>query len=201
MFQAVGHVTPSPNASLTSNSPCKPLQDAAIDVLRPKFRKDEETAWTIVKNRLSLQSSKAWPTTLASSGKFSVCSIASVVSYRNRQDKTFTFEDELFLGPVYKRLLIGRLCENPVGRVPSKSTAVIPSAQTIVQDASGRRDQGNTTLHDDDTLALELRQQGIFSRSCQEEILRVRGPSSTTKDEAAASASCLGALPSISQAR
>ena len=98
-----------------------------------------------------------------------VDSLASVVSYRNLTNRTFSFEEDLFLGPVYRRLLISRLCEDPAGQSRLRSTS------TVSGDATQTHDQGEATCHNDDVLAIELRQQGIFSRSCYEDYCEFMG--------------------------
>lgn len=93
--------------------------------------------------------------------------MVSIISQRCGISNSFSFEDELFSGPVYRRLLITKLCEQPM----SYSGANHDLRISTRPGGEGRellRDQSN---HDDNTLALELRQQGIFSRSYHEDYL------------------------------
>lgn len=142
------------------------MQEAAIEVLRPKFRKDEETAWTIVKSGLE-PSTRMQESTIATSTRSGLGSMMSMVSQRCGISGSFSFEDELFSGPVYRRLLITKLCEQP--RSYSGSKHDLRSSQRQAEDPSGPLP--NQSDHDDNTLALDLRQQGIFSRSYHEDYL------------------------------
>jgi hypothetical protein len=142
------------------------VQEAAIEVLRPKFRKDEETAWTIVNSKLT-PVSRMPESTVATSTRSGIGSMVSILSQRCGISGSFSFEDELFSGPVYRRLLITKLCEQPV----SYSGANHDLRISTRQGDEGRGLLQDQSAHDDSTLALELRQQGIFSRSYHEDYL------------------------------
>jgi hypothetical protein len=98
-------------------------------------------------------------------------SLGSVFTYKNHPNSNFTFEDELFLGPVYKRLLISKLCEQPASHSRSKRTPCVPTTGPEPIEASLDQARDRQAHYEDDALALELRQQGLFSRSCHEDYL------------------------------
>ena len=77
-----------------------------VDLLQPIFRKDEETAWTIVKSQ---QSTK--PSTMS---MFSDCSFVTIKDDGQSAVRRFDFENDLILAPVYKRFLF-----NCLGAAPS----------------------------------------------------------------------------------
>jgi hypothetical protein len=79
------------------------MQDILVDVFQPVFRKDEETAWTIVKSK---QSTRSAPSTGHSDSVRNVLQCHDAVESVHRR---FTFENDLFLAPVYKRLLLRSL--------------------------------------------------------------------------------------------
>ena len=90
--------------------PERSVQEVVIDLLQPVFRKDEESAWTIVQSRTSTK----FRTT---SRRTSVFSRANSVISRNdvglEGNQRFAFENELITGPVYKRVLFAHLCNMP----------------------------------------------------------------------------------------
>ena len=79
------------------------MQDILVDVFQPVFRKDEETAWTIVKSK---QSTRPAPSTRYSDSVRNVLQRHDAVENVHRR---FMFENDLFLAPVYKRLLLRSL--------------------------------------------------------------------------------------------
>lgn len=79
------------------------MQDIAIDVFQPVFRKDEETAWTIVQSK---QSTRRTSSTRYADSVRSALQNHEVIEH---VDRKFTFENDLFLSPVYKRLLLRSL--------------------------------------------------------------------------------------------
>jgi len=95
--------------------------------------------------------------------------MVSIVSQRCGIGGIFSgdFEEQLFSGPVYRRLLITKLCEQPVSLQGARHDL---RASTRQGDARIEEVRDQAT-HDDNTLALELRQQGIFSRSYHEDYL------------------------------
>lgn len=150
--------------------PSQPVKEAAVEVLRPKFRKDEETAWTIVNSKLTPGSrTQRQESTVATSTRSGIGSMVSIISQRCGIGGSFSgdFEEQLFSGPVYRRLLITKLCEQPVSLQAARHDLRI---STQHGDARIEMVQDPAT-HDDNTLALELRQQGIFSRSYHEDYL------------------------------
>lgn len=142
------------------------MQEAAIEVLRPKFRKDEETAWTIVNSKIQ-PSTRMQESTIATSTRSGLGSMMSMISQRCGISGNLSFEDELFSGPVYRRLLITKLCEQPMSYSGAKHD--LRASRRQAEDPRGLLSDQST--HDDNTLALELRQQGIFSRSYHEDYL------------------------------
>jgi hypothetical protein len=80
--------------------PVSSVQNAVLDLLQPVFRKDEESAWTIVKTR---QSTRA-----PSASIFSRSTRNQIPVEDAGQDggRRFAFENDLFSGPVYKRILM-----------------------------------------------------------------------------------------------
>lgn len=79
------------------------MQDIVIDVFQPVFRKDEETAWTLVQSK---QSTRRTPSTRYADSVRDALQNHEVVEHVGRK---FTFENDLFLSPVYKRLLLRSL--------------------------------------------------------------------------------------------
>ena len=72
--------------------------------LRPALRKDEESARTIVQSRFSTR-----PPSLSTFSRQSVTRMEDLVEENIDHARRFSFEDDLYLGPVYKRLLHSRL--------------------------------------------------------------------------------------------
>ncbi|MCJ1430899.1 hypothetical protein MMC27_000249, partial [Xylographa pallens] len=90
--------------------------EVVLDILKPVFRKDEESAWTIVNSRAPYSASTRARTPAWRPGS-SIC-IGSKNSVAMQDDqpssnKRFDFENDLILGPVYKRILFAQLCVIP----------------------------------------------------------------------------------------
>jgi hypothetical protein len=86
--------------------------------------------------------------------------------------KTFAFDNELFLGPVYKRLLVAKLCENDKSHTRSKE---LSGRMSFSPETSG---PNNSDAHEQEMLetvleeyATTMWEQRVFSRSCTEDLL------------------------------
>ena len=131
-----------------------------VDILRPKFRKDEETAWTILRTAHH-RTSKIWPETLAPSRRASVISLPDVAN-PCYPSTNFSFENLLFEGPVYRRLLIAKLTETPTALLRSVSA---PEVTPLNQQSQALEEAPALSTMAED-LALQLRQEDAFSSSC-----------------------------------
>ena len=96
------------------------MQNIVVDVFQPIFRKDEETAWTIVQSK---QTTKPPPSTKYSESVRSALKEHETIKHSGPK---FTFENDLFLSPVYKRVLLRSLSASDLIEEPS------PQAQSSV---------------------------------------------------------------------
>jgi len=104
------------------------VRDIVIDLLQPVFRKDEESAWTLVQSRNSTKFQRS-----SRSGSF-FSRPTSVVGELGqaaelRDNKRFAFENDLVTGPVYKRVLFAYLCNFPT--VPESMETVMEHCEPV----------------------------------------------------------------------
>ena len=133
---------------IDSSRPSVPLQGAIIEAYQPIFRKDEETAWTIIQTRKTTKM-KSCHSSISSDINSSVGTDPSPES----APKCFAFDNELFLGPVYKRLLLAKLCGSKNKENGSKSTGARSSGPEISESQS--TNDFETRDHDVSETALE----------------------------------------------
>ena len=92
------------------------IQEVVLDILKPIFRKDEESAWTIVNSRAPYSASTRARTSAWHSSSSICIRLKGSVAMQDDQpcnNKRFDFENDLILGPVYKRILFAQLCVIP----------------------------------------------------------------------------------------
>jgi hypothetical protein len=89
--------------------------------------------------------------------------------------KTFAFDNDLFLGPVYKRLLIAKLCENDKKHARSKE---ISGSVSFSPETPGHLGSNNSDAHEQEAsetvleeYATMMWEQRVFSKSCTEDLL------------------------------
>jgi ankyrin repeat protein len=104
------------------------MQDILVDIFQPVFRKDEETAWTIVKSK---QSTRPAPSTRYSDSVRNVLQHQDVTESVHRR---FTFENDLFLAPVYKRLLLRSLSAPDLTEGYTDYSSLQESASVLTRD-------------------------------------------------------------------
>jgi hypothetical protein len=147
-----------------------PLRGAIVEAYQPVFRKDEETAWTIIQTR---------KVTKMKSRLSSICSDANTSAATDpgpdNASKSFAFDNELFLGPVYKRLLLAKLCESENKENGSKPAG---STRRSNPGTSGNQCTNDCETRDNDAMetvlegyATTMWEHRIFSRSCTEDLL------------------------------
>ena len=93
----------------------------------------------------------------------------------NIAPKTFAFDNELFLGPVYKRLLVAKLCEND--KRHARSNEILGSVSFSLE-TSGHLGSNSSDAHEQEVsetileeYATTMWEQRVFSRSCTEDLL------------------------------
>ncbi len=75
------------------------MQTVVIELLQPVFRKDEESAWTVIQSRPSTR--RPVSSIFTGSNRSSL----QVQNDGENHSRRFTFENDLILAPVYKRML------------------------------------------------------------------------------------------------
>ena len=85
-----------------------PAQEAALEVLRPKFRKDEESALTTIGSKASFNNESELCTVTSLRRLSTRSSARAALSETQAMKNNFTaeMENELYVGPVYRRLLV-----------------------------------------------------------------------------------------------
>lgn len=159
---------------LTSVRTSPQIQGVFLDILRPVFRKDEETAWTIANSRTRssrlpssrVPSSRApnrdrmstWRPGLSIIPTSNRNSLA-VADFQSSQCKRFDFEDDLILGPVYKRVLFAQLCKTPP--LPEAS-----SSDLFLSSKKSDSNPGPKIVPDDVRTGPEMRTEPVVQASC-----------------------------------
>lgn len=118
---------------LIVSRPQPKARNLVCDCLRPVFRKDEESAWTIVATR-------------AGSSRVSFNSVPRTVEDETDSiwsDRPFSFTDDLLTAPVYKRLLLSML--NSPRQSKNVDTATCSAS---VKSASNRQTLSSTSQPD-----------------------------------------------------
>lgn len=146
-----------------------------IDILRPVFRKDEETAWTIVRTGSSSKRSSILSIfTGQNSTRTSLISLSAPTVTR------FAFENDLFLAPVYKRLLLAKLCDSSSGyRSHSRQESASSKKEQNSEQSKDTQLSKEEFLHNAEeskysdrtkccaqSLALMFFETGFFSTAC-----------------------------------
>jgi ankyrin repeat protein len=153
------------------------------------FRKDEESAWTIVKSR---QSTKR-PLTSSLFTEFN--DSVNFDETAPMESKHFDFENELIVGPVYKRVLFAHLCTLPVSKESSSKDTDETRTSDLSLSQSARSDtsQGieidiNTDFATDgdvgwspENIVKILKQSGGFSTSVLADLKEVKDASDSLR--------------------
>ena len=157
------------------------MQDIVVDALQHVFRKDEETAWTIVQSK---QSTRPPPST-----KYSESVRSALKNHESIENPgcKFTFENDLFLSPVYKRLLLRSLSAPDFidDQLPQETSSVLTDEldnngtrhgpQTRVDHASCRPPSSSGEFDlTPNYIANTLRSVGDFSAGVQADLENLR---------------------------
>ncbi|KAK7890070.1 hypothetical protein LTR67_008535 [Exophiala xenobiotica] len=137
--ERLNHQISSLNLLLSTAQLTSPkVQEVVLDILKPIFRKDEDSAWTVANSRIpdSKASTRARPSVRhpgASMITESRFNDAAVPDNKAFEYKRFDFENDLIIGPVYKRVLFAQLCAAPTLRTKldgdSSSTMHVASTE------------------------------------------------------------------------